>query len=259
MVDLSPIPPPAAAVAPGGGERAVLQAERELSVRGLDANGPEPPAAGQVAAGVHEARTGLREQRAGPVDRVALGDAAEIEPEAFLQLDSATVDAHPAAARPWGLCVAVRGDFVKRAVVAGGDEGVVHGRIEPPRRPFSGLDGEARHRDEVLAGVQRAGAVERRELGVGAEAGEQRFQPLELTLGPGEGDLAFGARFGVQQELDLRAHRGERAPLDHDVLVIVSGGRVTTRTDGAAEEPKLGAEGACADASDAARAFAFAV
>ena len=134
----------------------------------------------------------------------------------------------------------------------------MHGRVEAPACPFSRLDGEARHRDEVLAGVQRAGAVERRELGVGAEAGEQRFQPLELTLGPGEGDLALGARLGVQQELDLRAHRGERAPLHHDVLVIVSGGSVTTRTDGAADEPELGG-GVGTDASDAARAFAFAV
>ena len=35
---------------------------------------------------------------------------------------------------------------------------------------------------------------------------------------------------GVDEKLDLGAHGAERAALHHDVLVIVSGGSVTTRT-----------------------------
>ncbi len=59
------------------------------------------------------------------------------------------------------------------------------------------------------------------------------LEPLELRcLGTVERALGALAGLGVEQELDVGAHRLERAPQHHDVLVTVSGGRVTTRTAG---------------------------
>ena len=84
-----------------------------------------------------------------------------------------------------------------------------------------------------------------------SESGRNResscLQPLELPLGPVEGGIALGARFGVQEQFDLGAHGMEGAALHHEVLVIVSGGRVTTRTEGAAPVAPLPARtrGAC--------------
>ena len=43
-------------------------------------------------------------------------------------------------------------------------------------------------------------------------------------------ECARGA-VGLDKELDLGAHGPERVALDHDVLVTVSGGKFTTRTD----------------------------
>jgi hypothetical protein len=54
---------------------------------------------------------------------------------------------------------------------------------------------------------------------------------VELTLGGVERWLGVLA---VDEELDLGAHRREGPAFDHDVLVIVSGGKITTRTGGAA-------------------------
>ncbi len=137
----------------------------------------------------------------------------------------------------------------------------MHRRIEAAAGTLARLDRKPRHGDEVLPRVQHARAVERRELGVGAEARQQLLEPLELPLGPGEGNLALGARLGVQEELHLSTHRGEEPPLHHEVLVIVSGGRVTTRTDGAAPctgADALGAACVRSEASEADRALAFA-
>ena len=61
---------------------------------------------------------------------------------------------------------------------------------------------------------------------------------------------------GVDQQLDVGAHRAERAALHHDVLVIVSGGRVTTRTD---ETAGAATYDAATAACFAARAFAAAI
>ncbi len=103
-----------------------------------------------------------------------------------------------------------------------------------------------------MAGVDGARAVERGELGVGAEARQQGFQPLELLLGCANATSLSALGSDVQQQLDLGAHRVKRAADHHDVLVIVSGGRVTTRTEGAAADtaPDAGA-------AAAARALAF--
>ena len=126
--------------------------------------------------------------RAGAVDGVALGDAAEVEAEARLELDPARRRSGPRRRSARGAAGgAVRADLVEGAVVAGGDERVVDGRVEQAAGPLARLDGEPGDLDEVGAGVERAGAVERRELGVRAEAREQRLQPLELALGPVEG------------------------------------------------------------------------
>jgi two-component system response regulator RegX3 len=110
----------------------------------------------------------------------------------------------------------------------------VHGRVEQAARPPARLDGQRRHGDEVLTSVQDFRAVERRELRVRPESGEKRLQPLELPLRPRKRQLALGARFGVDQQLDLCAHRREGVAEDHDVFVIVSGGKVTIRTGGGA-------------------------
>ena len=53
---------------------------------------------------------------------------------------------------------------------------------------------------------------------------------MELALGGGECFVGSGR---VDEQLDLRAHRLEAPRLHHDVLVDVTGGRLTTRTGGA--------------------------
>ena len=85
------------------------------------------------------------------------------------------------------------------------------------------------HAEQVRPRVDRPLAVELRELGVGAEAGEQRLEPVELGRGRFE---RLAGVVGVDEQLDVRAHRAERPPLHHEVLVIVSGGSITTRTPG---------------------------
>ena len=90
----------------------------------------------------------------------------------------------------------------------------------------------ARDRGSRLASP--AVAVEPRQLGVVAEARHHLLEPLELRLGPVERAFCALAGLRVEQELDVGAHRLERPPQHHDVLVIVSGGRLTTRTAGAA-------------------------
>ena len=230
---LDAVAPPAAAVAARGGQSAAVELERDLAVGGLDTDRPGAAVAGDVAARVDEAGPCADEHAGDAVDGVALSDPAEVEAVARLELDVVAV--HPDAASAGGGLAggAVGVDLVERPVVACGAEGVVDGRVEQASGSLACLDGEPGDLDELGAGVEPAGAVERRELGVRAEARQQGFQPLELVLGLGEGLAALGARRCVQQELDLRSHCLERVLLHHDVLVIVSGGSVTTRTGGA--------------------------
>ena len=54
---------------------------------------------------------------------------------------------------------------------------------------------------------------------------------MELALG---GRECLTRPVTVDEELDVRAHRPEAPRLHHEVLVMVSGGRLTTRTEGAA-------------------------
>ncbi len=122
-------------------------------------------------------------------------------------------------------------DLVERAVVAGRDDGVVDGRIEPTAGELARGEREAGQGDELRAGVCRAGLVEPAQLRLGQEARQDRLQPVELGLGRVE---RAGGVCGVDEQLDVGAHRPEGAPLHHDVLVTVSGGRLTTRTAGAA-------------------------
>ena len=107
------------------------------------------PADSEVAARVDQAGALLCEQVASPVDGVALGDPAEVEPDACSELDprGGPVDDDPAAARPAGLAVdgCVRIEVGKRAVVAGRDDGVVHGGVEASSSSLAGLERELGH------------------------------------------------------------------------------------------------------------------
>ena len=135
-----------------------------------------------------------------------------------------------------------RRDLLERPVVAGCDERVVDRRVEPSFGPRPRVEREVDHGEQVVAGLEASCAVERRKLGFGTKAREQRLDPLELALGGFERRLGRGPGFGGEEEGDIGAHRAEAAALDHEVLVIVTGGRVTTRTEGAAQYPEAGVE-----------------
>ena len=103
--------------------------------------------------------------------------------------------------------------------------------VEATVRPFARLECQRDDLQQLGAGLEGAGLVQAGELRLGAEAGEDRLQPVELVLGCGKLPVRLGR---VHEHLDVRAH-GSKAPgLHHDVLVTVRGGRLTTRTDGAA-------------------------
>ena len=79
---------------------------------------------------------------------------------------------HPDAATAGGGLAggAVGVDLVERPVVAGSAESVVDRRVEQAAGALARLDGEPCDLGELGAGVEPARAVERRELGVRAEA-----------------------------------------------------------------------------------------
>jgi hypothetical protein len=221
---------PAASVAARRGERAARQLDRQRAGRGLHGDGPGAVADGDVPAGVDEAWARDREHLRRTVRRVALADPAEVEPHAVVELDHPAVDAHfPAACAGLGLGT-VGCDRLEGPVVPGGDDGVMDRRIETPSGVLACREGELGHAQEVGTGVEPAGAVQERELRVLSEAREDRLESVELVLRGGE---RGGGAARVDEEVDLRAHRPERAPLHHEVLVTVSGGNETTRTDGA--------------------------
>ena len=102
------------------------------------------------------------------------------------------------------------------------------GRVEAAARALARGERELDDAAQVGAGRERPVAVQARKLRVLPEAGEEGLEPVELVLGRFE---CVRSAVGLDEELDLGAHRAERAALDHDVLVTVSGGSVTTRTD----------------------------
>ena len=111
----------------------------------------------------------------------------------------------------------------------------MHGGIEEAAGCARGPRARARRPGtrSGLASIEPAVAIEPRELGVVAEARHHLLEPLELRLGRVERASARSLGSRVEEQLDVRAHRRERAAQYHDVLVIVSGGRLTTRTAGA--------------------------
>ena len=192
------------------------------------------------------------------VDGVALRDPAEIEAGAGPELDRPPGDENAAAAGRGGARGArrVQPDVAERAVVAGGHDRVVDGGVEPAAGALSCRNREGDDVDEVGSGVLDPSlAVELRQLRVVPEAREQLLEALELPLGPVERQFGSIAGLGVEEELHIRSHRSEGSALHHEVRVIVSGGRFTTRTAGAAAVCATGSGRACADAICALRAF----
>ena len=159
MVPLLAVAEPAAAVAPGGGDAASRELERDLVG---DADGPGAAADGEIAAGVDEAGPDDREELGDAVDCVALADPAEIEADAGLELDRRPRrSGRGRRSGPRGDRVVdrVRRDGVERAVVAGRDDGVVHGRVEASAGRLAGLERELDDPHEIGA---RGGDARRR-------------------------------------------------------------------------------------------------
>ena len=53
-------------------------------------------------------------------------------------------------------------DVLERPVVAGGDERVVDGRVEPSSGPLPRVEREVDHGEQVVAGLEASRAVQRR-------------------------------------------------------------------------------------------------
>ncbi len=230
VMQLAAAAPPAAPVAARRGERGTGELERQRAAGGLDAHRPGAAARGDVAAGVDETRACEGEQLRRPFRRVALADPAEIDADAGIEHDPHAVDGHAPAGhggRPASDGV-LRIDVVEGPVVSGRDEGVVDGRIETAAGPVAGGECELDDAQQVRTCLDRPVAVQLRQLGVVAKAREQRLEPVELRLGCVH---RVHCVVGVDEQLHLGAHGMEGATLHHDVLVTVSGGSVTTRTD----------------------------
>ena len=63
---------------------------------------------------------------------------------------------------------------------------------------------------------------------VGEEARQRGLDPPEPAFGLREGMRRRGPARKVEHQLDLRPHGAELVPFHQEVLVTVSGGRVTT-------------------------------
>ncbi len=224
-----------------------------------DTDRPGAATDGDVAAGVDEAGAGDRKRLRDPVDRVSLPDAAEVEARARLELDRKAVDAHGAAARgtahPAGGCLG--GHLLERPVVAGGDERVVDGGVEAAAGGLAGCERQFDDAHEVRARLPDVTvAIQARQLRIGAEARQHLLQALELRLGAVERTLRALAGRCIQQELHVGAHRVEGAAQHQELLVTVSGGRLTIRTDAAvAGAAAAWSDRACACAICARRCF----
>ena len=245
VVALLASPHPAPAVAPGRGEAAALERERDPSRRHVDAHGPDAPgrrARGRdVASEAHERGPVGIEPTAQPVGDPALRDAAEIELHAGIELDRGGrhVDAHtPAAAsrrRPIGIVLGSH--RFEAAVVSRLHQRGQRRRVEAPSRALACGQRDLHELEQLGPCLHAAVAVEARQLRVGAEAREQQLQPEHLALGGDEGE-ADGWGFGsVDEQLAGRPDCLEAMSDHHDDRVIVSGGSVTMRT-GAGPPPK---------------------
>ena len=117
--------------------------------------------------------------------------------------------------------------------------------VEPSTTSLARLERQPGHREQIGTGFEPTYSVELRKLRVEAEAGQDRFESLELRFDRLERRRRF--RLGFQEALDRRAHRPEDVLLHQEVFVVVSGGRVTTRTLGApeADEEAAAASHAC--------------
>src|SRR6185503_20262388 len=228
---------PAAAIAPGGGEPALGELERERAGCGLDADGPRSSSEGDVAAGVDEAWSHFGEDRAGPVGGVALGDSAQVDADAALQLDRARLPVDTNVARAACGGERRRGASSRQlregAVVARGDESVVDRRVEPAARSLARSERELDQLEQLAAYDHRPALVQPRELGVRIEAREQALEATQVGLSGRERADGDRARRRLEHELDLCPHCCEPAAEHHELRVVATGGRVTTRTDGA--------------------------
>ena len=120
--------------------------------------------------------------------------------------------------------------MLERSVVAGSDERVVDGRVEAAASASPRLECELRDLEQLRPCNDPAVPIERGELRILPEPGEEGLEPLQLPLGGGKGEEALHARGHIEQQLDVGAHGTKCPPLHQDVLVTTSGGRVTTRT-----------------------------
>jgi hypothetical protein len=117
----------------------------------------------------------------------------------------------------------------ERAVVARRDDRVAHRRVETPATPGTRFDRELDYLEQLGPDASLTRLVELLQLGVGAKARQDGLEPPELRL-----DLCEQREvLRLEQELDLGPHRGKGVAC-HEVRVVVRGGRVTTRTEGAA-------------------------
>ena len=132
---------PPTAVAAGGGHTALDELERELSIARQDADWPGLSTSGDVASSVDEAGSDARQNGGRPVGRVALGDPAQVELDAGLELDdrrgSIDGDRAGAAGRSQARTGSICRHSLEGAVVAGSDDGVVHGRVEASQRALA--------------------------------------------------------------------------------------------------------------------------
>ena len=220
---------PAPPVAAGGRERTTLEQEGDRPVCRLHPYRPRTAANSDVATGVHEARAALGQKLDRAVGGIALGDPSEVEADPGGERDPRADHVDFASARRAAVQdrAPVRQAF-EGPVVPGGDDGVVHGRVEEPTRGLARLDRRGHDLDERGRAHDPAVAVESRELGVGAKPGHRLLESLELHL-----DLVPAiAGAALDEELDLGSHRVEDVRVHHDVRVTVTGGSVTTRTAG---------------------------
>jgi len=211
VVELLAAPRPVATVAAGGRYRTVAELERERAVAGVEPDRPPAAAGGDVAARVDQARPGLSEDPRGAIDGVALCDPSEIEVDPRAELDPPRLAIHTDRAcaaesrrRPGIAAASVCGHLDERAVVAGHDDGVVHGRIDAAEGSIACGERELHDPQEVGTCVQASRTVEPRELGVRQEAGEQPLEAMQLGFGGEQSQPPGALVLRLDEQLDVR-------------------------------------------------------